>query len=133
MARPRYRPPVSMPGMQSPAFATWLLGELRRIGESFDLVAQTDVDSVIRQERLDVPAGAVRRVSPSPSGMAVILEAPGSGNAGATVTLHNESPGGPLTVTASPHVGADGKVSLSLINGERQATFSISGVVVLYS
>lgn len=122
-----------MPGQSGPVFGRWLLDQLRRIGEDLVLLGNQDVDSVIRQERVDLPAGARRRVSPSTNGLAVVLEAPGPGNAGDSSVLIIESPVGAVTVTASPHVGADGKVSPSLINGARQATFSRSGAVVFYS
>lgn len=133
MRLPRYRPPVSMPDVKAPGFSRWLLDQLRSIGEDFAGSATTDVDSTIQQERVDVPAGATRRVSPTTSGTVVVLEAPGADNAGDQAILIIENPRGTVTVTASPHVGADGKVTVSLINGARQATFSRSGVVVLYS
>ncbi len=133
MRRSRYRPPVSAPEAKAPGFGQWLLEQFRAIGEDLSGAATVDVDATIRQERLEVPAGATRRVSPTPSGTVVVLEAPSSDNAGEQVTLFLENPRGTLTVVSSPHVGSDGKVSPSLINGERQGTFTRAGVVVLHS
>ncbi len=130
---PRYRPPANVPPVNSPAFSRWILDQLRLIGEDLVGAGLTDVDSLIRQERLDLPAGATRRVSPTTSGTVVVLEAPSGENASETATLIIENPRGPVTVTASPHRGADGRVALSLINGSRTATFERSGVVVFHS
>lgn len=133
MRLPRYRPPANIPDVKSPGFARWMLDQLRQIGDDFAGSAISDVDSAIRNERLDLPAGATRRVAPTTSGVTVTLEAPGSENAGDTSVLIIENPRGPVVVTASPHTGADGKVTPSLINGQRRATFTRSGVVVFYS
>lgn len=131
--KPRYRPPASSPPANAPGFDRWLLEQLRLIGEDLQGSGTTDVDSLIRQERLDLPAGATRRVSPTLSGTVVVLEAPSGENAAQTATLLIEDPRGEVQVTASPHRTADGKVALSLINGARTATFTRSGVVVFYS
>lgn len=131
--KPRYRPPASAPPANAPGFDRWLLEQLRLIGEDLHGTGSSDVDTLIRQERLDLPAGATRRVSPTLSGTVVVLEAPSAENADQQSTLIIEDPRGSVTVSATPHIGADGKVTLSLINGERTATFSRSGVVVFYS
>lgn len=133
MRLPRYRPPASVPDARGPGFSAWLLGQLRAIGDDLSGSGGRDVDSTIRQERVDLPAGGTRRVSPTSSGTAVVLEAPSSDNAGDRATLIIESPRGTVTVTSSPHTASDGKVTASLINGARQATFTRSGAVVFYS
>lgn len=129
MSAPRFTPPSSVPVPSSPLFAPWLLRQLRELADDQSSARNTDGTAVIRQERVEVPAGTQHRVSPSTGGMAAILEAPGPGNFGKVSTLIIEAPSGELRVVASPHVGADGKVTASLINDAATATFSLPGVV----
>lgn len=133
MRLPRYRPPASMPDPRAPGFGRWLLEQLRSIGDDLTGLSTPDATPLMPNERLDLAAGATRRVSPSPSGITVTLEAPSAANMSAVATLIIESPAGAVTVAALPHVGADGQVKPSLINGARRATFTRSGVVVFHS
>lgn len=133
MPQSRYRPPSSVPDPSSPIFKTWLLAQLREIAEDHQLIGASDAPTIITQERVDVPAGSTRRVSPTTLGMIAVLEAPSAENSGQTATLIIEKPSGELKVVASPHVGADGKVTQTLINDAAQATYSLPGVVTLTS
>lgn len=128
----RYRPPASVPHSDR-NFAAWLLQQLRQVGEHLESLSLTDPPTVQTQERIEVPAGAQRRVRPNAGGMVAVLDAPSSGNAGQSVTFFIENPAGAFVVVASPHVAADGKVTATLINDEARATYNYPGVVVLYS
>ncbi len=134
----RFRPPRDCPDIgEGPSgqqrFKAWLRTAFVEIAEDLAAVSATDAPTVVHQERLDVPAGAQRRVSPPTGGMAVVLPAPTSANSGMITRIMIESPVGALTVVASPGVGADGKVFASTINGQSQATFSLAGVVSFHS
>jgi hypothetical protein len=104
-----------------------------QVGEDLQQIIPSDAPTVISTERVDVPAGATRRVSPSLGGMVAVLAPPSPTNSGKTITLIIESPAGELKVVASPHVGADGKVTQTLINDATQATFTLAGVVTFTS
>lgn len=129
----RYRPPTSVPDPSSPLFRPWLLAQLREIAQDHAALSLSDPPTAITLERIEVPAGAQRRVQPTASGMVAVLEAPSSSNAGQAVTFFIENPAGALTVVASPHVAADGKVTRTKINGGRKATYTLAGVVQLFS
>lgn len=114
-------------------FRPWLLAQLREIAQDHAALSLSDPPTSISLERIEVPAGAQRRVQPTASGMVAVLEAPSSSNAGQSITFFIENPAGTLTVVASPHVAADGKVTRTLINGARKATYTLPGVVQLFS
>jgi hypothetical protein len=128
----RYRPPTNLP--TDPAqLAAVLLEHLRRISEDLGTIPTDDVNTVIVQERVDVPAGSTRRISPPTIGGTAVLEPPGPNNAGKRSTILLENPAGPLTVVASPHRAADGKITPSTINDAAQATYTLPGVVTFTS
>jgi hypothetical protein len=129
----RYRPPSAVPDPGSPLFKSWLLQQLRELADDQALLGNNDAPTVVSQERVDVPAGAQRRVSPGQGGMVAVLEAPSAKNAGREIKLLIENPTGSLTVVASPHTGPDGKVAQTLINGAGQATYALPGVVTFTS
>lgn len=128
----RYRPPTNLP--TDPAqLAAVLLEHLRKIGEDLATIQTDDVNTVIVQERVDVPAGSTRRISPPTTGGMAILEPPGPANAGKRSTIILENPAGSLKVVASPHRAADGKITASTINDAAQATYTLPGVVTFTS
>jgi hypothetical protein len=128
----RYRPPTSLPTDPN-QLAALLLEQFRRIAEDLGTIPTDDVNTVIVQERVDVPAGSTRRISPPTTGGIAVLEAPGPGNAGKRATIILENPAGELKVVASPHRAADGKITASTINGAGQATYTLPGVVTFTS
>jgi hypothetical protein len=128
----RYRPPTNLP--TDPAqLAAVLLEHLRRISEDLGTIPTDDVNTVIVQERVDVPAGSTRRISPPTTGGIAVLEAPGPNNVGKRSTIIIENPAGSLKVVASPHRAADGKITASTINADAQATYTLPGVVTFTS
>lgn len=135
----RFQPPRSIPPLagltaeQQASFQAWLQQTLTAIGDDLNALGRRDVELVIAQERVDVPAGSVRRISPSTGGAVAVLPTPSAENAGDTCTIFLESPVGALKVVASPGKGSDGKVFQPLINGAAQATFSNDGVIRLTS
>lgn len=133
MGRSRYQPPRTFPDPSSPAFGPWLLRQFGALADDQARLGQTDVSGAVSQERVDVPARAQRRVSPSAAGMTAVLEAPSSENAGSEIALLIENPRGTLTVVASPHVGSSGKVEPSRVNDSARAEFSEPGLVLFRS
>jgi hypothetical protein len=128
----RYRPPTNLP-TDPVQLAAVLLEQLRRIGEDLGTIPTDDVNTVIVQERVDVPAGSTRRISPPTTGGTAILESPGPANSGKKATIIIENPAGSLKVVASPHRAADGKITASTINDSAQATYTLPGVVTFTS
>lgn len=146
----RYRPPTSVPSLpklgglppsevdalvarynaESTAF---LLEQLRRIAEDLSTIPMDDVPTLIVQERVDVPAGSTRRISPPTTGAVAILEAPGPHNSAKKSTIIIENPAGSLKVVASHHRAADGKITASTINNASQATYTLPGVITFTS
>lgn len=128
----RYRPPTNLP--TAPAqLAAVLLEHLRKISEDLSTIPSDDVNTVVVQERVDVPAGSTRRISPPTTGGIAILEAPGPNNTGKKAVIIIENPAGSLKVVASPHRSADGKITASTINDASQATYTLPGVVTFTS
>jgi hypothetical protein len=134
----RFRPPRDVPDIGLDAdgqarFKAWLRTAFVEIAEDLAAISATDAPTVVHQERVDVPAGAQRRVSPPANGMAAILPCPSPSNAGLVSRVMIENPVGSLTVVASPGIGADGKVFAPTINGAAQATYSLPGLVAFHS
>ena len=134
----RFRPPRDVPDIgASPAeqarFKAWIRTAFVEIAEDLSVALSVGSPGVIEQERVDLPADASRRVSPSPAGAVVVLPCPSPVNAGAISRLFIENPSGRVIVAATPGVGADGKVFQPTINGQVRATFTLPGVVTFHS
>lgn len=134
----RFRPPRDVPLIgQSPdsqsRFGAWLRTAFSEIAEDLARLGATDSPGIVERERLDLPAGAKRRISPSTLGASVILPCPAAENAGAESRLFIENPSGSVTVVSAPGVGDDGKIFQPTINGASRATFTLPGVVSFHS
>lgn len=136
----KYRPPIAIPaieGLSQKAQAQlqdFLRAHLTQIAEDLSGITQDDVAGiVITDTRVEISAGAKRRISPPVAGTVAILEAPSQFNSGAEIVIFLENPRGILTITSSPGIDDGGKVFLPAINGARQATFTAAGVITLRS
>jgi hypothetical protein len=134
----RFRPPRDVPFIGADAlsqarFNSWLRVALSEIAEDLAQISAVDPPGTVAQERIELPAGGQRRVSPSSAGLAVVLPCPQPDNAGAISRIFIESPTGQVTVVAAPGTGPDGKIFQPTINGSSRATFSLPGVVTFHS
>lgn len=136
----KYRPPEDIPPIDGlpvegqRQLQTFLRRQFLRLAEDLATVTRNDAPTVVYTDtRLDVPAGAKRRVTPPVAGMTVVLEAPSQFNAGDEVVLFVEAPRGTLKVISAPGVDDGGKVFLPSVNGARQATYTAAGVISLRS
>src|SRR5688572_2445103 len=107
MSGPRFRPPRSVPmlsglsAQQQAEFQAWLIAIFGQVAEDLAQIPVGDAPTVITTERVDVPAGATRRVSPSLGGMVAVLAPPSPANSGKQITLIIEKPAGELKVVAT--------------------------------
>lgn len=134
----RFRPPRDVPDIgQGPgeqdAFKAWLRTAFIEISEDLAAASATDAPTIAHQERVDVPAGSQRRVQPPLRGMVAIVPCPSVENSGLVCRIMIESPAGALTVVAAPGRGEDGQIFQPTINGAPRATYTLPGVVSLYS
>lgn len=134
----RFRPPRDIPSVGAgdrgqDRFKAWLRNTLGEIAEDLARLGAVDPPGTVERERLDLPAGSKRRISPSTGGAAVVLPCPSAENAGQDARLFIENPSGPVVVVVAPGVGEDGKIFQPTINGAAQQTFSRAGVIVLHS
>lgn len=134
----RFRPPRDVPDLgltpgQQERFNAWLRAALTEIGEDLQALSSEDSPTRVEQETIDVPEGALRRVTPPSSGMAARIPAPSPTNVGATIRFLIEAPVGALTIVCRPGKGDDGRTFAPTINGERTATFTAAGLVELTS
>ena len=130
----RFRPPRDVPPIgQGPdgmaRFSAWRRTAFSEIAEDLARLGSTDPPGLVERERVDLPAGAQRRISPSVQGASVVLPCPTPENAGRESRLLIENPSGTVTVVCTPGVGDDGKIFVPTINGASRATFTLPGVV----
>lgn len=136
----KYRPPEDIPLIDGLPEAgqrqlqVFLRRQFLRLAEDLSTATRNDAPTIVFSDtRLDVPAGAKRRLTPPKAGMTVVLEAPSQFNAGEEVVLFNEGPRGTLVVISAPGIDDGGKVFLPQVNGARQATYIAAGVITLRS
>jgi hypothetical protein len=98
--------------------------ELRRLQDSLDAATRSGYVQGLQTAALTPLCPSFTRVSPPPTGQVATLPEASELNAGEAVVFHIENPEGPLQIFPAPG---------QTINGLTVNTFSIAGIVALFS
>lgn len=122
----------TIPGFNAEQSAA-LFREFSRRDDEVEGLGRRDSATTIFTTNTVARAGQYLRCTPPEGGMAVLLPPPDRTVPGDRITIAIESPAGELAVVCVPNQSTRGTPRQGTVNGETRATFTIAGIVELFS